>query len=228
MTTYVAYKRASTNKQGIDGLGMQAQEQAIAAYNGHVIAQFTEIESGKRADRPELLKALAHCKLTGSILIVAKLDRLTRNIKFLVDLMESGVEFIACDMPTANKTMLVIMVTIAEQELKAISARTTAALAVKKAWYKDHEGELKAAGLRHKLGTNNLVAERAVKGNLEGVKTIKENADKFAKSVYPIIKELQESGMSLRQIAAELKERHIVTARKTEWTAQAVKNAMAR
>ena len=95
MKNYIAYLRVSTSKQGIDGLGIAAQENAIKAYNGNVIAQYVEVESGKKSDRPELVKALQHCKLTGSTLIVAKLDRLARNVHFISSLMESGVEFVA-------------------------------------------------------------------------------------------------------------------------------------
>lgn len=104
---FVAYYRVSTAKQGASGLGLEAQREAVRAYlNGgswELIAEFTEVESGKRDDRPELAQAMERCRLTGAKLLIAKLDRLSRNVHFLSGLMEQGVDFVACDMPTANK-----------------------------------------------------------------------------------------------------------------------------
>ncbi|WP_085812338.1 recombinase family protein [Geoanaerobacter pelophilus] len=215
MKKYTAYLRVSTSKQGVDGLGMAAQEQAIKAYNGNVIARFVEVESGKRKDRPELAKALEHCKLTGSTLIVAKLDRLARNVHFISSLMEAKVDFVCCDFPEASPLTLHIMAAVAEHEAKAISARTKVALA-----------QAKARGV--KLGNPNLTAEGRVKGTAEGVKTIKETADAFAVRVVPTIQALQGQGMSLRGIAAELEKLGVKTARGGKWSAAAVKNALAR
>jgi len=215
MKTYVAYLRVSTTKQGIDGLGMAAQEQAIKAYNGNVIAKFIEVESGKRKDRPELSKALDHCKLTSSTLIVAKLDRLARNVNFISSLMESKVDFIACDFPEASPLTLHIMAAVAEHEAKAISARTIAALA-----------QAKARGV--KLGNPNLTAEGRVTGNVRGFKTIKALADESAARVLPTTNALKGQGYSLRGIAAELNRLGAKTPRKKLWTAAAVKNAMGR
>ena len=215
MKKYTAYLRVSTSKQGVDGLGMAAQEQAIKAYNGSVIKTFTEVESGKRKDRPELAKALEHCKLTGSTLIVAKLDRLARNVHFISSLMEAKVDFVCCDFPEASPLTLHIMAAVAEHEAKAISARTKVALA-----------QAKARGV--KLGNPNLTAEGRVKGTAEGVKTIKETADAFAVRVVPTIQALQGQGMSLRGIAAELEKLGVKTARGGKWSAAAVKNALAR
>jgi DNA invertase Pin-like site-specific DNA recombinase len=215
LKSYVAYLRVSTNKQGIDGLGIEAQEQSIRSYNGNVIAKFVEVESGKRKDRPELLKALEHCNLTHSILIVAKLDRLSRNVHFISSLMESGVEFIACDFPEANRLTLHILAAVAEHEARVISERTKAALA--------------AAKLRGvKLGNPNLTSEGRAKGNLGGVKTIKDAADNFAKRVIPTIDAYKNMGMGLRKIANELNKMGVKTARRKLWTAQAVKNITAR
>lgn len=213
--TYVAYLRVSTTKQGIDGLGMAAQEQAIKAYNGNVIVQFTEVESGKRKDRPELTKALEHCKLTGSTLIVAKLDRLARNLHFISSLMESGVDFVACDIPEANRMTVQIMAVMAEHEARAISARTKAALA-----------QAKARGV--KLGNPNLTAEGVARGSLKGVRSIKEKAERDAQRVLPTIQALQGRGLSLRSIAAELNTMSVKTPRGKQWTATAVKNALDR
>jgi len=194
---------------------MAAQEQAIKAYNGDVTARFVEVESGKRKDRPELAKALEHCKLTGSTLIVAKLDRLARNVHFISSLMEAKVDFVCCGFPEASPLTLHIMAAVAEHEAKAISARTKVALA-----------QAKARGV--KLGNPNLTAEGRIKGTAEGVKTIKETADTFANRVVPTIKAYQGQGMSLRGIAKELEKLGVKTARGGKWSAATVINVLAR
>lgn len=131
---YIAYFRVSTQKQGQHGLGMDAQVAAVNAYTGgKVLRSYNEVESGKRSDRPELMKALADCKRSKAVLVIAKLDRLARNVHFLSGLMESGVEFVCCDMPQANRLTLHIMAAVAEDEAARISARTKAALAAYKA-----------------------------------------------------------------------------------------------
>ncbi len=138
---FVAYYRVSTTKQGASGLGLEAQQAAVASYlNGgtwELIAEFTEIETGKGSNaldkRPQLRAALAAAKKAKATLIIAKLDRLARNVHFISGLLETGVEFVAVDMPNADKTMLQIFATMAEWERDAISARTKAALAAAKA-----------------------------------------------------------------------------------------------
>ncbi len=131
----VAYRRVSTTKQGQSGLGLEAQEQAIAQYaasrDGRVTATFTEVESGKNNARPELEKALHLAKVTGATLVIAKLDRLSRNAAFLLTLRDSGVKFVAADMPDANDLTVGIMALVAQQEREAISRRTTEALRVR-------------------------------------------------------------------------------------------------
>ena len=133
----VAYYRVSTAKQGASGLGLDAQRAAVAMWittNGaEVLAGYTEVESGRRSDRPELGRALAHAKRSRATLIIAKLDRLSRNVHFLSGLMESGVDFIACDNPHANRLTIHILAAVAEDEAKRISERTRAALAAYKA-----------------------------------------------------------------------------------------------
>lgn len=218
MKTYVAYLRVSTTKQGIDGLGIEAQEHAIKAYNGNVIAKYVEVESGKRKDRPELIQAMAHCKRTGSTLIIAKLDRLARNVHFISGLMESKVDFIACDFPEANPLTLHIMAAFAEHEAKAISARTKAALAV-----------AKARGV--KLGTNNLKClppEKMALARARGTETVKQRADEYASKIITVVDSLQVQGMSLRAIAKELEGLSIQTPRGGTWTPTAVKNVINR
>src|SRR4051795_3500540 len=131
---WVAYYRVSTQKQGASGLGLEAQREAVAGYlNGgdwQLAAEFTEVESGRKNDRPELAKALVACRRIGATLIIAKLDRLARNVAFVSNLMESGVEVTAADFPTANRLAVHILAAVAEHEREMISARTKAALAV--------------------------------------------------------------------------------------------------
>lgn len=131
---YTAYYRVSTDKQGIKGLGMEAQRTDVLRYTGahQLIAEFIEVESGKTNNRKELAQALEHCKAHGSTLIIAKLDRLSRNSLFINQLLESEVKFICCDMPDANNLTLRIMAAIAQHEREAISERTKKALKVAK------------------------------------------------------------------------------------------------
>jgi DNA invertase Pin-like site-specific DNA recombinase len=137
MTTFIAYFRVSTDKQGVKGLGMEAQKDAVERYvesvDGDIVAAYTEVESGSNSDRPQLAKALAHARAAKAVLIIAKLDRLSRNLLFIAQLMESKVEFLACDFPQANKLMLHIMAAFAEHEREMISIRTKAALKAAKA-----------------------------------------------------------------------------------------------
>ena len=129
---YIAYFRVSTDKQGYSGLGLDAQRAAVQAYLTQgawaLQAEFTEVESGRRADRPVLARALAACRGQGAILVIAKLDRLARNVAFISNLMDSGVEFVAVDFPQANRLTLHILAAVAEHERDMISARTKAAL----------------------------------------------------------------------------------------------------
>ena len=130
---FVAYYRVSTDKQGQSGLGLDAQRQAVMNYlNGgpwRLVDKFTEVESGKRNARPELQKALAACRKHKAKLVIAKLDRLSRNLAFIATLMDSNVEFIAADNPHANRLTVHILAAVAEHERGAISERTKAALA---------------------------------------------------------------------------------------------------
>src|SRR5580700_3661670 len=134
---YISYIRVSTQRQGVSGLGIEAQRQSVSEYlNGGrwtLIQELVEIESGKRSDRPKLAEALRLCRVHGATLIIAKLDRLARNVAFISNLMESGVEFVAVDLPQANSLTVHIMAAMAEHEAKMISARTKAALSAAKA-----------------------------------------------------------------------------------------------
>jgi len=205
---YAHYLRVSTQKQGIDGYGINAQRAAVAKYIP--AAEFIEVESGKRKDRPELLRALDFCKRNGATLVVAKLDRLARNVAFVSSLMESGVDFIAVDFPTANRLTIHILAAVAEHEASLISARTKAGLAA-----------AKARGV--KLGTS-MDADKQAKGKA----TQKAIAAQKAVNVAATINGLASSGLSLHKIAAELNRMSVPTPRKSTWTATAVMNALAR
>jgi DNA invertase Pin-like site-specific DNA recombinase len=212
---FVAYYRVSTDQQGASGLGLEAQRAAVKTYlDGgpwRLVAQHTEVESGKRADRPELAKALAACRKHKAKLIIAKLDRLSRNLAFIATLMDSGVEFIAVDNPHANKLTIHILAAVAQHEREAISERTKAALAAAKARGK-------------KLGGPRLATARKA-----SLKARSKAADTFAANVRPIIKEIQASGISsLRGVAKALNARGVRTARGSEWTGVQVSNVLER
>jgi DNA invertase Pin-like site-specific DNA recombinase len=132
---YVTYFRVSTQRQGESGLGLAAQRTSVNVYlsdKGRIIGEFTDIESGKKNNRPELLKAIGYCKERGAILLIAKLDRLTRNVAFIFTLRDSGVEFVCADMPEANTLTIGVMATMAQYEREVIGDRTKKALAEKK------------------------------------------------------------------------------------------------
>ena len=131
----ITYIRVSTQKQGVSGLGLEAQQFAVKQFNRgdyNIIHEYVEVESGKNANRPQLMAALAHCKREKAILIIAKLDRLSRDVHFITGLMKAGVEFRCCDMPEANKMIIQMMAVFAEWERDRISERTKAALQVAK------------------------------------------------------------------------------------------------
>jgi DNA invertase Pin-like site-specific DNA recombinase len=134
---FVAYYRVSTDKQGASGLGLEAQQQAVqrhvTAAGGRILDVFQEIESGKRNDRPEIAAAIAACRARRATLIIAKLDRLARNVAFVSNLMEAGIEFVACDNPHATPLLIHILAAVAQNEREQISARTKAALQAAKA-----------------------------------------------------------------------------------------------
>src|SRR6266700_6585457 len=202
---FVAYFRVSTDRQGKSGLGLEAQRKSVLDYldggRWSLIAEFTEIESGKHNDRPELAKALAACKKQKAKLIIAKLDRLSRNLAFIATLMDSNVEFIAADNPHANRLTVHILAAVAEHERAAISEHTKAALAA-----------VKRRGV--KLGGPRLAAARKA-----SIKVGSEAADAFAANVRPIIKEIQASGVSsLRGVARALTARGIRSPRGRDWS----------
>jgi DNA invertase Pin-like site-specific DNA recombinase len=200
----VAYYRVSTRRQGASGLGLDAQKAAVVAFakahNGKIIAEYTEVESGKRANRPQLAEALAHARLAKASLIVAKLDRLARNVAFLSALIESKVDFVACDNQHANTLTLHILAAVAEAEAKAISERTTAALKAAR-----RRGvALGSARPGHWDGRE----QQRAKGLRKAVKAASEARTQAASDAYemllPKIKALRAQEKSLSQIADTL------------------------
>lgn len=230
---FVAYYRVSTAKQGASGLGLEAQQQAVRDYlNGgawELIAEFTEVESGKLSDRPVLAQAMERCRLTGATLLIAKLDRLSRNVHFLSGLMEQGVSFVACDLPTANDLTVHIMVAVAQQEAKAVSARTMAAMGAIKARLKAGEEYTarRSGKVIKRLGNPNglSVSKREL-----GAAAVSAKARAFAARVLPTIQQIRAGGdaMSLSSIAKRLNEMHVLSAAGKPWTAMGVKRVLDR
>jgi DNA invertase Pin-like site-specific DNA recombinase len=216
---FISYLRVSTQRQGKSGLGLEAQREAVASYlNGGswtLVQEVVEVESGKRNDRPALASALSLCRIHGCKLLVAKLDRLARNVAFISALMEAGVEFEAVDLPQANRLTVHIMAAMAEHEAGAISARTKAALAA-----------AKARGTR--LGGYRWdISAVASKGNAESVRVRSAKAAKRAGDLLPVIESVKASGAtSLHQIAAGLNMRGIRTARGGQWSAVQVRRVL--
>lgn len=216
---YVAYYRVSTQKQGKSGLGLEAQRKMVSGYvsvnGGELVAEFMEVESGKRDDRPELLAAMKKADLVGARLLVGKLDRLSRDLHFITSLQKSKVDFVVCDLPGCDSFTINIYGALAQREREMISARTKAGLAA-----------AQARGV--KLGTNNLKPELVREASIKGVKAIKQNADNFAAKVLPVIEAMQKDDKSLRAIARELDSLGVQTARGGRWTPTAVKNVIVR
>ena len=210
---FVAYYRVSTDKQGRSGLGLEAQRQAVRdrldGGSWQLVGEYTEVESGRHKARPELAKALAACKKHKAKLVVAKLDRLSRNAGLLLTLLDSGVEVLFADMPhipgAMGKFVVGIMAQVAELEAGLISERTKAALAA-----------AKTRGVR--LGPHGVVLASRYRAE----------ADERARALAPTLRELQERGMSLRDIARELTKRKQPTPRGGAWHPQLVRRIVQR
>lgn len=219
---YVGYLRVSTARQGQSGLGLESQRAAIAPFvaqrAGVLLDTFVEVESGSLNSRPQLQQALHLAKVTGATLIIAKLDRLSRNAAFLLALQDSGARFVAADMPDANELTVGIMALVAQQERQAISRRTKDALAAAKA-----RGQV--------LGNPNGAAafRRAGKGNQSAVAAAKAQADIHAGQLEGIVRQLQAHGhSSLGAIAAALNEKGVLTPRRGRWHRSSVANLLER
>jgi DNA invertase Pin-like site-specific DNA recombinase len=198
--SYVAYYRVSTQRQGQSGLGLEAQQAAVKAFTKDqaIIAEFTEIESGRKNNRPQLAQALALAKKHKATLVIAKLDRLARNVHFISGLLESNVQFIAADMPEADRTFLQMAAVFAEWEAKKISERTKSALQMAKA-----------------RGTK-LGSPAPQNGSKAGLNAIQSRVDSYVMQMAPVIKEF--IGMDLRSVAQVLSQRGFKTPRgNTQW-----------
>ncbi|MFC1456969.1 recombinase family protein [Microvirga arabica] len=218
---FVAYYRVSTDKQGRSGLGLEAQRETVRGFlNGgdwQLVGELVEVESGRSAERPQLVQALARCRIMGATLVVANVSRLTRSVAFLSRLLEAGVEVRFCDLPQiegpTGKFMLQQMAAVAELEAGLIGDRTRKALAAAKA---------RGATLGNPGNLRNADA-----GRMNGRAARTRSAKGRAADLAPIIIDLQASGAtSLRQIAAGLNERGIRTARGGTWSAVQVQRVM--
>ena len=211
--SFVSYLRVSTRRQGESGLGLEAQRQAVSAHTngGRLLAEYLEVESGKRNDRPQLLAALAHAQATGATLIIAKPNRLARNVHFISGLMEAGVDFVAADLPSANRLTINVLAAVAEHEREMISARTKAALAA-----------AKARGVR--LGNPNGARALHGCGNAAALAALKASGATHRARVLAIIAAVRADGVtSLRAVAAELSRRGVLAARGGQWRAVTVR-----
>ena len=216
---FVTYLRVSTDRQGKSGLGLEAQRAAVldhVAGKGEIAADYVEVESGKKNERPQLARAMAEAKRIGAVLLIAKLDRLARNVAFIANLLEAGVEIAAADMPEANRFLLHVMGAVAEHKAQAISDRTRVALAAAKA---------RGAALGWSMPGR---AEEQRQAARKGAESNARKADQHAANVLPVIRQIAAGGASLRQIADELNNRGIKTARGGLWYGGTVRNVMAR
>lgn len=237
MLKAVAYYRVSTAAQGRSGLGLEAQRAAVAdvaAGRGlAILAEFTEVESGGRNDRPELTQALHHAKVTGAVLVIAKLDRLSRNAAFLLTLRDSGVRFLAADIPDANDVTIGVLAVIAQAEREAISQRTKDALRAVRSRIDAGEAYVSRRSGRpvSRLGNPNGAAalRMAGRGSVAAVAALRARADQHAVDLGPVIDRLQTSGVrTLGRLAAALNDEGMRTPRGGKWHASSVKNLLAR
>ncbi|WP_316232894.1 recombinase family protein [Bradyrhizobium sp. SZCCHNPS2010] len=217
---FVSYCRVSTARQGKSGLGLEAQREAVSRYlNGgqwSLVAEFTEVESGKRNDRPELAKALRACRVYGAKLVIAKLDRLSRDAHFLLGLEKAGVDFVAADMPHANRLTVGIMAMVADEERRMISQRTKAALAAAKK---------RGVQLGGDRGAKLSRTARQAGRDAQAARATERAAD-----LGPIIRDLEANGItSLNGLAKALTQRMVPTPRGSNtWSAVQVARMIAR
>lgn len=225
-TRYVSYLRVSTERQGASGLGLEAQRETISRHirQGLLLSEFVEVESGRIDERPQLAEALAMCRRQRATLVIAKLDRLARSVRFIAELMDSGVEFVACDLPSANRLTLHIMAAMAEHEREMISQRTKAALAAKKA-----RGERLGFGNPTRTDAKACGDKGRAKAVAVSALVRGRSADAHAADMLPVIQSIIADGKtSLRAIALALNERGERTARGGEWQAESVRRVLNR
>lgn len=226
--TYVAYLRVSTKKQGAAGLGMEAQRSAVAAHvkscGGLLIREYVEVESGRRSDRQKLHEAISLTRRSKAILVVAKLDRLARNVAFLSALMESQVEFCCCDIPHANRLTIHVMAAMAEHEREMISQRTKVAMAEAR----KRGSVFGSSRAGHWDGLEEERRRGALLGGAAAAKAHSRRADEAYRDVAPLALRLREDGKSLRQIARILNDEGIPTRGGRQWNASSVRNVVNR
>jgi DNA invertase Pin-like site-specific DNA recombinase len=226
---WIAYYRVSTQKQGRSGLGLEAQQATVAEFirarGGYLSASYTEVESGRRADRPELARAIEHARRAQGKLVVAKLDRLTRDTVFFLTLIDGGSDVVFCDLPDVppgpmGRFFLTMMVAVAELERGFTSRRTKDAMAA----YKARGGVLGAA----RADVPSLTPEARTEGSKRSGEVSRARAEKGLALVGPIIRELRGKGLTLQAIADQLNTDDIPTARKKRWTHVQVLNVLRR
>lgn len=220
MQKYIAYYRVSTQRQGRSGLGLEAQKEAVRTFmagraDAQVIAEFVEVESGRKADRVKLTSAMLMARMTHGTLLIAKLDRLARDAHFLLGLEKAGIDFVAADMPFANRVTIGVMALVAEEEARAISSRTKAALAARKA---------------RGLPLGNLATLRpADPETLTRARAAwSRKAAEHAEMVLPAVQEMRAAGLSLRATAGEMTARGFTTVKGGQWTAAQVSAVLRR
>jgi DNA invertase Pin-like site-specific DNA recombinase len=224
MKQVLSYIRVSTQRQGASGLGLEGQRIAVEAFckehGFELLAEYQEVESGRKNDRPVLHRALARAKATKAVLLIAKLDRLARNVAFIANLLEAGVEFRACDMPEASKFILHVMAAVAEQEARSISDRTRIALQAAKA-----RGTLLGAA---NPACRSLTAQARINGAAASSKVRSKVATEFYADLVPLVHELRAGGLSLQAIAHELDSRGHVTRTGKAWNTVQVHRVLQR
>jgi DNA invertase Pin-like site-specific DNA recombinase len=218
VSDFVVYLRVSTDKQGEKGLGIEAQRAAVSAYlktkGGIAVKEVVEVESGRDPERKQLLEAIKQCKRRKAVLLIAKLDRLARNVRFLENLKATGVRFVAADLPEADETHTQMLSVFAEHEARAVSTRTKAALAASK----------------KQLGRINTpiedLREMGLKGGAIRGRNMKKSADEFAELFLSEIS--KHEGKSAREIARLLNADGLKTTRGKEWSAVQVQRVLRR
>jgi DNA invertase Pin-like site-specific DNA recombinase len=212
----VAYYRVSTQKQGRSGLGLDAQREAVAAYaasiGARIVAEYTEVETGKRADRPKLAQAIARTRALRGRLVIAKLDRLARNVAFTATLMDSGIDFVCCDMPYANRLTLHVVAAVAEDEARRISERTIAALAAAKRRGVRLGTQRRGHYINHAKGTRNGLA----KATAAAAAARKQTRNECYAHLLDDVQSWRDDGLSYATIADKLNDAgHVTTSGKT-------------
>lgn len=225
---FVSYLRVSTRAQGQSGLGLEAQRSAVtlhvASSGGDLLKEFIEVESGKRNDRLELKAAISYARRCKATLLVAKLDRLARSVAFTATMMESGIDFVACDNPNANSFTIHILAAVAQYEREMISKRTKEALAAAK----QRGVPLGSSRPSHWQGKEERRREGALQGAAKAAQVHRTAADAAYEDVLPLMQQLRAEGMGINAIAKRLNEDGIPSRRGKRWYGTTVKLVLAR